>query len=672
MDFDPETLTYYLNVAYEEINTLNINGIANDPNATVVGDLGEVSLDRGTNTINIRVIAQDQSSTLYRIVVSRLSQENDILNISVRDFDLDYLFEKDRTIYELEVPYAQSFVIFDNEASDHATLNHNGLYDLEVGVNTVQIYATSQNGQRGTLYEVIITRAEVSDDSSLESLIIKDANTNEVIDFAPEFRPTTTDYIINLPAGSTVDSLIIEGIANNAFATVGGNGYKVLKARVDGEHHNVFEVIVRAEDESTTTYSINVYRDVTLSSTTTINEVTLVGSDGTVYLATGKALNPFTPNTYYYEVIVPYNVNAMSLSIDTETAQAYGTGTKVFINDTLEFKAYIVSQDGTNQTDDYIIKVIREEAEQDNALTDLTVNGETIEGFTSEKTYYEINLPHGTLDMITLDAKTHTTSNITGDLGTKVIHEGRNVYTINVKAQNGDVKTYTIVLNSRSANAFLDDLKIINPITEESYDIVFNPETLEYNVKVGRTESDVLITASAQDMNHAAIIGLGRYTLNDEGGKAIINVIAADHETMLTYTVNLIRDEIPSNNTRLKSLSVDGQQLAFNPNNKIYTLSVGNGIDALSVFAEPEDATASVTIVGHEQLKQGSNVILVEVEAENGDSALYQLLVQRDIESNHFLTAMLIISFLVWIITALIFLIKASLDKKRYKKEMIK
>ncbi|MFA7076423.1 MAG: cadherin-like beta sandwich domain-containing protein, partial [Candidatus Izemoplasmatales bacterium] len=221
-------------------------------------------------------------------------------------------------------------------------------------------------------------------------------------------------------------------------------------------------------------------------------------------------------------------------------------------------------------------------------------------------------------------------------------------------------------------NAYLEDLKVINSETEVAYPFTFNPDTFEYTVKIDKLSTDVLITGRAQDQYNAAIIGLGRYYIDTNGATAQINVVASDNKTILTYTLNIIREEQPSSNTRLKTLSISGQNLTFNPDTQTYIISVDNGINALDISAIPESAGATVRIIGADDISEGRNVIMLEVEAEDGQIGYYQLMVNKDSTPNNFLTMLLIISLLIWIITILIILIRASRDKGYFKKKMIK
>ena len=434
--FDPNTLNYQLEVSYEDVSKILVSAQANHPYATVIGDLGEVNLVAGTNTINVRVIAEDGTMATYQIVVSRLSSDNVLRDLFVVGKTLNYVFSPDRIRYEVTVPYTLEFVQIGAVAHEKARLVNTGIKYLEVGDNVYEVYAIAENGLKGKTYEVHVIRQEVSNDSSLGSLVIRDAVTNEVLPFAPEFRPSTLEYIIVLDKESPITSLLIEGLANDEFASVGGNGYKVLKAKVDGDYHNIFEVTVRAQDLTTTTYTISVYKDVDLSDSVSISSLSLIGSNGINYLGTVDARIMFVPNTYLYEITVPFDVTSMTLDIRTDSATPYGIGTKTFADDEIVFEAYLVSQSGIIQTNDYVIRITREEAVVENTLESILLNGETIDGFDPDKTYYELNIPYLSVnDLVISGTPEDPTARVSGDIGTHELEEGKNVYTITVTAQ---------------------------------------------------------------------------------------------------------------------------------------------------------------------------------------------------------------------------------------------
>lgn len=82
-----------------------------------------------------------------------------------------------------------------------------------------------------------------------------------------------------------------------------------------------------------------------------------------------------------------------------------------------------------------------------------------------------------------------------------------------------------------------------------------------------------------------------------------------------------------SNNNYLTGLSVDGYSLnkEFSKENCTYFVNIDTSISSVNINAEKEDDTATVCIYGNEELKVGTNKILVNVTAENGNVRTYRI-----------------------------------------------
>lgn len=86
-----------------------------------------------------------------------------------------------------------------------------------------------------------------------------------------------------------------------------------------------------------------------------------------------------------------------------------------------------------------------------------------------------------------------------------------------------------------------------------------------------------------------------------------------------------------SDNNYLSELSVCNYSFskAFSKENTTYFLTVESDVETLEVIATNEDENATVCIYGNENLKQGSNKILICVTAENGNVRNYRIYVTR-------------------------------------------
>jgi hypothetical protein len=670
--FDPEITSYEMSVAFEDISFFNIGATANDEKAKVIGDLGRISLSSGVNTVNITVTAEDGSSQTYSIVVSRLSKDNTLLSLSVENYTITPNFDVNELTYTLEVPFTVPTVNVLAVANSKATITGTGHKALSAGENIIEVYVTSEQGIKGETYTLVVTKIGASSDNSLKSLEVFSGVDGQAIALEPTFRPDVYEYIINLAKDSNINSLNIEAEANCPFAITGNTGYKVLKTTLDGLYNNIFEVTVLAQDMSTKTYTISVYRDVELADDITIGELSLRGSDGVNYLGNNGGIETFLPSVYTYNIVVPYYVESITLQVQTLTATCYGTGQKMFDDSNrLVFTTYLVSQSGKIVSNNYSITVNRTMPKNDNTLKSIRVNGVQVKGFDPAIKMYEIDIPYLTTQKVIISADpTSPTADVINGVGTFNLKEGRNVFSILVRAENGDTDSYNLVINYMNTNSLLDNLSLegslesfVNEENAVAYPFTFIPDTLSYVVTVDKGIKTVNLKGQAQDQDRAAIIGLGKYTLNNDRTTIVVNVIAADNETTSTYTVNVIKTVLPSSNTRLKDLSVGGYNLAFNPTELDYSLNVNSGTGIIDINAIPEDPNAKVSIVGNTRLESGQNVVLVQVEAEDGSKSFYQLKVNKPMEQDYFLTIMLILIFLLLLIVLLTKLISSNKEK---------
>ena len=109
---------------------------------------------------------------------------------------------------------------------------------------------------------------------------------------------------------------------------------------------------------------------------------------------------------------------------------------------------------------------------------------------------------------------------------------------------------------------------------------------------------------------------------NNSSNKSMTTVTTKNGENKETATYN------GSNNNYLKKLKVKGISLntKFNKENTTYFINVTD-TSSLKITATAEDDDAKVVITGNDNIKQGTNKILIAVTAENGDVRYYRIFV---------------------------------------------
>lgn len=88
-----------------------------------------------------------------------------------------------------------------------------------------------------------------------------------------------------------------------------------------------------------------------------------------------------------------------------------------------------------------------------------------------------------------------------------------------------------------------------------------------------------------------------------------------------------------SDNNYLSELSIEGYSLNkdFSKENSTYFVTVGNEVETLKLSAVVEDDTADLCIYGNENLKSGTNKILISITAENGNVRNYRIYVTKNV-----------------------------------------
>lgn len=686
--FDSDILEYEITVDESKVKEINLSAVKDDSRSTISGNLGVLSVHPGTNTYQIVVKAEDGTERTYSVVVNALSFTNDILSLDVKDFGITPAFNQNQTTYAVNIPYDEQTIEIIATASPKATIIGTGLKTkLPVGQSVFEVYAVSEHGEAGTRYVIYVYRETPSDDTTLRTLEFYDRKNGTLYEFESTFDPLIREYIINLPEGVNIMSGYVVAEANDPKAIIFNDGNQLLGGFVDGAYHTILTILVQAESGLIESYKISIYRNVDLSNLTDIESIMLVADNGSTYFTK----EDFDPNTLVYEVHVPYFVKSMNLSVTT-VGTVYGTGLKSFNqNNTLTYEFRVVSQNTVNQTPLYTIIISRDEASNENKLNDLTINGVMVPNFNPDTNSYELTIPTHNPDKITLGASTPFDAVIQG-LGEKTLVPGINTFNVAVIAQNGEVNTYTIIINYVDSNALLDTLIIKGSNTEvyddnlsRTYDnFTFNPTEFEYTIVVDTDTTYIRITGAAQDINGARVTGFGTYKIGNAEEKIRIYVESASGLTVETYTLTITKYSIPSNNAKLKSLSVGGIDIGFTQNNYIYKVNLSNDVEDILLSAEAFNPNAKIIVEGYssepknqvslsiDDIESGKNVILIKVIAEDGEtSEFYQLIVHRDYEPDLFMMMLLISSIILWTTTILVLLVRRHRKNEHRQDDVI-
>ncbi|WCN37300.1 cadherin-like beta sandwich domain-containing protein [Aneurinibacillus uraniidurans] len=672
-------MTSYTASVGNSTSSINVTPTLADSNATVTvngnavtsGIAYMVPLTVGSNTITVVVTAQDGTTKTYTITVTRaaaLSTNADLSNLVFSQGTLSPAFSSGTTSYTASVGNAVSSLTITPTLSDsNATVTVNGTavtngtasggIALTVGSNTITVVVTAQDGTTKT-YTITVTRAAaLSTNADLGNLVFSQGT------LSPAFSSGTTSYTASV--GNSVTSLTITPTLSDSNATVTVNGTAVTNGTASGGialtvGSNTITVVVTAQDGTTKTYTITVTRAEALSTNADLSN--LVFSQGTLSPAFSSGTTSYTAsvgNSVTSLTITPTLSDSNATVTVNGTAVTNGTasGGIALTVGSNTITVVVTAQDGTTKT--YTITVTRAAALSTNAdLGNLVFSQGTLSpAFSSGTTSYTASVGNAvssltvtpTLSdsnaMITVNGTAVTNGTASGGIALTV---GSNTITVEVTAQDGTTKTYTITVTRAAALSTNADLSNL-VFSQGTLSPAFSSGTTSYTASVGNSVTSLTVTPTLSDSN-ATITVNGTAVTNGTasggialtvGSNTITVVVTAQDGTTKTYTITVTRAAALSTNADLSNLVFSQGTLspAFSSGTTSYTASVGNSVTSLTVTPTLSDSNATITVNGTAvtngtasggiALTVGSNTITVVVTAQDGTTKTYTITVTR-------------------------------------------
>lgn len=445
---------------------VKIEAEAEDPKATVKIN-GNENLVTGYNRISIQVTAEngintrEYGVTIYKRGSDNLSSNADLK--AIHGIKLNETFNKARLNYTATV--AEDVLYLDGFSfeTDHAEAQAyaNGVYHmLNVGENLVTINVTAQDGTIKE-YKITVTREGAQDQIS------SNANLQGIygLDLEETFDKNKTEYTAKVSNGVTY-LYGVYAVAEDATSIVTIEGQYTTELKV-GE--NLVKIKVFAQDGTEKVYQIKVTREVAaeeekeeeqkpLSSNTRIKAINGIDLD-----------DSYSNDVLSYYTLVSYKVSSLDLEVETEDSKAEvsirGAAKKLEIGMNL-IQVTVTAENGQSRVVN--ITVEREpstEISSDASVSKIYGSLMLNEPIKADKSDYtakwdhtyganEINIDADQYANIRVSGTSANGKNITARLeyqyqGTNIfsvdnIAKGENLLSIEVTAQNGDVKIYTI------------------------------------------------------------------------------------------------------------------------------------------------------------------------------------------------------------------------------------
>jgi len=570
--FATSSLSYTSTVAFA-VKTLKVTSSTSDATATISvnGKIvpsgvasSDILLNVGSNTINVVSTAQDGvTKKSYSIVVTRnpASTNADLTSISLNNgAAISPTFASNTTTYTSNVLYEISSIKVTSNVSDATallTVNGksvaNGVASpdvlLSVGVNTITVVNTAEDGITKKTFSLVITRLPASTNADLSGLTLNNGAT-----ISPTFGSSTTSYTASV--AYAISALKFTPTLSDATATISVNGKAVSTGTASSDvllnvGANTISVLVTAQNGTTKkTYTVVVTR----AAASTNAAMSALSIDQ------GSLSPSFGTNTLAYTTTVANSVNSITLtptiSSSLATLKVNGitatSGQASIIN--LGFGSttitMVVTAEDKTTLKTYTLTVNR--ALSTNAdLSNLSLSGGALSPtFSSATTTYTATVPYASTSTTVTPVKSQANAtvkvNTTAVTASKLINlnVGSNTITTEVTAQDGTTtKTYTLTVTraAASTNANLSTVSLssgtVSITSATSYTGIISTKP---TITVTPTAADAnsIIKVNGKVVANGAASGLVPLT-NGVEVPIQITLTAQDGTTSKTYSLGV-------------------------------------------------------------------------------------------------------------------------------------
>lgn len=220
IDLQKGTTLYYANFD-SNIDSITVEATAEYSKASLVQKYGNrnVQLDYGDNEVLIKVQAENQSITTYKVVVNRKDVRNENNNLKTISLSAGKIsFSPEYTNYTVSVLYDVTTVkvsaIADNP---NAKVEIEELSELQVGNNIIKINVTAENEKTKT-YTITIVRLDIGE--TLPSANIKSI---EIAGHKFEFDPKVINYKLRIGNEKSLDIVVTPEVEGTRTYVIGND-----------------------------------------------------------------------------------------------------------------------------------------------------------------------------------------------------------------------------------------------------------------------------------------------------------------------------------------------------------------------------------------------------------------------------------------------------------------
>ncbi|GEM_PF-1116258 len=555
-NFNAGTTDYALSVTNDVQSTKVTVTTANEYATLTINDFpvksntpADIQLGVGATSITIKVTAQNGTEKSYKVQVTRAGNGNaDLSGLTVAAGAISPSFSPDAVFYSLAVANSVDSTTITATvgiASSSLAIDKNAIASgsntpvkLKVGVNSISVVVSAQNGEKKT-YTVVITRAG-NGDAELSGITISGDT------LSPHFSRTTFAYSMSVKNEISIITIHPQVSAATSTFSMTANAVAIDSASLASPiplhvGNNTIEITVKAESGAEKKYAIKISRAPNDNADLSNLSVS-AGPFDTAFAPARISYSAHVGNNVLATKVTPTSSSPTSVDSVYEKAVASGTA-----SESIELKVgpnpitvVVVAENGAKKT--YTI-VITREGRANADLSSLSISvGVFDKAFTPGNTLYQVSLPNNSPSITLTGVVADTTATLAYIPSATVnLITGLNPISVEVTAQNKTKKVYNIqVTCEKSGDADLSNLTV-SPGTLIP---VFQKLTTDYFISVLNSISTVTITPTvSSSVSKITVNGLAQASgaasgVNvNVGDNPIPVVVTAENGTVKTYNV---------------------------------------------------------------------------------------------------------------------------------------
>lgn len=297
-----------------------------------------------------------------------------------------------------------------------------------------------------------------------------------------------------------------------------------------------------------------------------------------------------------------------------------------------------------------------------NTLKNLMISDVVI-SFKSELKNYIASVPYKVSSVTISSILTDSKSSYVNNYGNRKVNlkEGLNTILVKVKAENGNVATYTIKItreknNDSSLKSISVDDKVIN----------VKDGLLIYQTSVNNEVVKPVVKAVANDSK--AKVEIDSFEELKEGNNEINITVTAANGMKSVYVIDIIRDKSISTNSKVRDIKIKNHDLKFNSDTLEYSLDIKGNESKLDIEVTTEHEKAKYLITGNKNLKNES-IIKIKVTAEDEvTTTTYTINIKKSFDYKYLIIFLAIILLLLIIIIIIIKRKRRNVNLNDYNK----